>query len=184
MLGPLLFLIYYKDIPTVTAAVTALFADDMLLFHPACHGSKTSPYCLLQAISMPSCPGLLTSTCHSILSNQSISVSPPPWQELLQVNGVPIPQRKEARHLGVCLSSDLRWNSHMSHPILQSAGQIHLCQKLWYQHHLSSSVIRRFFIAFFRPKQEYCYAVWCGLPRSQAICLEKLQLKVAKQKFD
>ena len=49
VLGPLLFLIYYKDTPTVTAAMTALFADDTLLFHPACHGSKISPCCPLQA---------------------------------------------------------------------------------------------------------------------------------------
>ena len=87
-------------------------------------------------------------------------------------------QRKEARHLGVCLTSDRRWNSHVSHLILQSAGPIHLCQKLGYQHCLSLSVIRRFFIAFVRPKLEYCNAVWCGLPRSH--CLEKLQLKVSK----
>ena len=102
-----------------------------------------------------------------------------PIQEVLQVDGVAIPQRKEARHLGVCLASDLRWNSHVSH-LIQSAGPIHLCQNLGYQHRLSSSVIRRFFIAFVRPKLEYCNAVWCGLPRSQAIRLEKLQLKVAK----
>ena len=31
-----------------------------------------------------------------------------------QVDGVAIPQRKEARHLGICLISDLRWNSHVS----------------------------------------------------------------------
>ena len=96
------------------------------------------------------------------------------------MDGVAIPQRKEARHLGVCLTSDLRWNSHVSHLILQSAGPIHLCQKLGYQHRLSSSVIRRFFIAFVRPKLEYCNAVWCGLALSQAIRLETLQLKVAK----
>ena len=48
VLGPLLFLIYYKDIPAITAAMTALL-DDTLLFHPASHGSKTSPCCLLQA---------------------------------------------------------------------------------------------------------------------------------------
>ena len=49
VLGPLLFLIYHKDIPTITAAMTALFAGDTLLFHFACHGSKTSPCCPLQA---------------------------------------------------------------------------------------------------------------------------------------
>ena len=115
------------------------------------------------------------------LKSVDFRLGPHPSQEVLQVDGVAIPQRmrKEARHLGVGLTSDLCWNSHVSHLILQSAGPIHLHQKLGYQHRLSSSVIRRFFIAFVRPKLEYCNAVWCGLPYSQAIHLEKLQLKVA-----
>ena len=96
------------------------------------------------------------------------------------MDGVAIPQRKEAHRLGVCLTSDLRWNSRVSNLILKSAGPIHLCQKLGYQHRLSSLVIRRFFRAFVRPKLEYCNAFWCGLPRLQAIRLEKLQLKVVK----
>ena len=43
VLGPLLFLIYYKDIPSVASALTALFADDTLLFHPTRQGFKSSP---------------------------------------------------------------------------------------------------------------------------------------------
>ena len=83
MFGPLLFLIYYKDIPTVTA-MTALFPDDTLLFHPACHGSKTSPCCPLQAnldalSSWPGCwpqrviQSSQTSRCPSWPSPQSAS---------------------------------------------------------------------------------------------------------------
>ena len=180
VLGTLLFLIYYKDIPTVTAAMTALFADGTLLFHPACHGSKNSPCCLLQADLDALAADLNVS--FNPLKSVYFFLGPHPSQEVLQVHGVAIPRRKEARHLGVCLTSDLRWNSHVSHLILQSASPIHLCQKLGYQQRLSSSVIRRFFIAFVRPKLECFSAVWCGLPRSQAIRLEnsKLQLKVAK----
>ena len=49
VLSPLLFLIYYKDIPSVASALTALFADDTLWFHPTCQGFKSSPCCPLQA---------------------------------------------------------------------------------------------------------------------------------------
>ena len=88
-----------------------------------------------------------------------------------------ITQRKENQDLGIRLTSDLRWNSHLSQLILQSAGPIHLCKKLGYQHRLPFSVIRHFCVS--SPK-EYCNAFWCGLPRSQAIRLEKLQQKIAK----
>ena len=147
------------------------------------HGSKTSPCCPLQIdLDASSFWAADLNVSFNPLKSFDFRLGPHPSQEVLQVDGVAIPQRNEARHLGVCLTSDLHWNSHGSHLILQSAGPIHLCQKLTigYQHRLSSSVIRRFFIAFVRPKLEYCNAVWCGLPRSQAIRLEKLQLKFAK----
>ena len=116
VLGPLLFLINYKDIPTITAAMTALklFADDTLLFHPACHGSKTSPCCPLQADldTLSSWAADLNLSFNS-LKSVDFRLGPHPSQEALQVDGVAIPQRKEALHLGVCLTSDLRWNSHV-----------------------------------------------------------------------
>ena len=38
VLGPLLFLIYFKDIPEVTQATSALLADDTLLYRVDCVG--------------------------------------------------------------------------------------------------------------------------------------------------
>ena len=40
--------------------------------------------------------------------------------------------------------------------------------------------IRRFYIAFVRPRLEYCNAAWCGLTRIQALRLEKVQVRVAR----
>ena len=40
VLGPLLFIIYFKDIPSVTQAWSALFADDTLLFRDDCQGAN------------------------------------------------------------------------------------------------------------------------------------------------
>ena len=36
VLGPLLFLIYFRDIPSVMASTTAMFADDTLLYDADC----------------------------------------------------------------------------------------------------------------------------------------------------
>ena len=49
-----------------------------------------------------------------------------------------------------------------------------------YQHRLPSLAIRRFYIAFVRPRLEYCNAAWCGLTRIQALRLEKVQVRVAR----
>ena len=40
VLEPLLFAIYYKDIPTTTQACSALFADDTLLYRTDCLGQR------------------------------------------------------------------------------------------------------------------------------------------------
>ena len=45
---------------------------------------------------------------------------------------------------------------------------------------LPSLAIRRFYIAFVRPRLEYCNAAWCGLTRIQAVRLEKVQVRVAR----
>ena len=114
----MLFLIYYKYILTVTAAMTALFAYDTLLFHPACHGSKTSPCCPLQIdLDALSSWAADLNVLFNPLKSVDFSLGPHPSQENLQVDGVAIPQHKEARHFGVWLTSDLRWNSNVSHLI-------------------------------------------------------------------
>ena len=40
--------------------------------------------------------------------------------------------------------------------------------------------IRRFFVAFIRPRLEYCSAVWCGASPALLKDVEKVQLRVAR----
>ena len=170
VLGPLLFLIYYKDIPSVASALTALFADDMLLFHTTCLGFKSSPCCPLQAdLDALSSWAIDLNVSFNALKSADFCLGRHPSPDLLQVDGVVIPRRTETRHLGVVLSVDLRWNSHIDHLLSVTAGPVYLCQKLAYQHRLPPLAIRRFYIAFVRPRLEYCNAAWCGLTRIQAL---------------
>ena len=49
VLGPLLFLLYFKDIPASTDAQSPLFADDTMLYRKDCSGGKDTPCCSLQS---------------------------------------------------------------------------------------------------------------------------------------
>ena len=49
VLGSLLFLLYFKDIPASTDAQSALFADDTMLYRKDCSGGKDTPCCPLQS---------------------------------------------------------------------------------------------------------------------------------------
>ena len=174
-------LYYYKDIPSVASALTALFADDTLLFHPTCQGFKSSPCCPLQAdLDALSSWAIDLNVSFNALKSVDFCLGRHPSPDLLQVDGVVIPRRTETRHLGVVLSVDLRWNSHIDHLLDVTGGPVYLCQKLAYQHRLPSLAIRRFYIAFVRPRLEYSNAAWCGLTRIQALRLEKVQVRVAR----
>ena len=48
VLRPLLFLVYFKDIPASTDAQSAFFADDRMLYRKDCLGCKDIPCCSLQ----------------------------------------------------------------------------------------------------------------------------------------
>ena len=188
VLGPLLFLIYNKDIPCVASALTTLFADDTLLFHQTYQGFKSSPCCPFQAdLNALSSWAIDLNVSSNALKSVDFCLGRHPSPDLLQVDGVVIPRHTETRRLGVVLSVDLRWSSHIDHLLSVTAGPVYLevsiCQKLDYQHRLPSLAIRRFYIAFVRPKLEYCDAAWCGLTGIQAFRLEKVQGRVARAVF-
>lgn len=181
VLGPLLFLLYYKDIPSICSAATALFADDTMLYQSSCQGSSSTPCCALgndlDALTLWAESRNVT---FNALKSVDFRLGPHPASTSLLLCESPIPQLQETRHLGILLRSDLRWNSHLSDILTRCAPSIVLCQSLAYRHHIPPSVIRRFYYAFIRPKLEYCSAVWCGASPSILCRLEKAQIKIAK----
>ena len=104
------------QVPSVAFALTALFADDTLLFQPTCQGFKSSPCCPLQAdLDALSSWAIDLNVSFNALKSVDFCLGRHPSPDLLQVDGVVIPRRTETRHLGVVLSVDQRWNSHIDH---------------------------------------------------------------------
>ena len=181
ILGPLLFLIYFKDIPSVVDAVCTLFADDTLLYRCDCAGSRKSPCCSLASDLVP-----LTSWADSskvkfnALKSVELCLGAHPSSESVNLNAERIPRQSSTLHLGVVLSHDLKWKEHISRILQRASGPVYLCKRLAYQHSLPSGVLRKFFLAFVRPRLEYCSAVWGGASPCLVYRLEKLQLQVAR----
>ena len=78
------------------------------------------------------------------------------------------------------ISSNLSWNKHIDSLLTRSSSGVTLCKILSYRHHLPSAIVKRFYIAFLRPKLEYCSAVWCGASSSGLKRMEKVQISVAR----
>ena len=181
VLGPLLFLIYFKDIPTVTEAMSALFADDTLLYRSDCEGRAKDPCCKLSAdLEGLSSWADSTRVTMNAAKSAELCIGRRPSSAGVQLRGVTLPHVEEKLHLGVTLSSDLRWTSHIAATLRKVSSSVVLCKQLAYRHHLPSLVIKRFYVSFVRPKLEYCSAVWCGASPTALKRLERVQIQLAR----
>ena len=78
----------------------------------------------------------------------------------LQINGVSVSQVNESKLLGVIISRDLKWDSHVKH-IHQKASK-----RLYYLRELKRSgvptkLLCKVYISIIRPVLEYACPVWC-----------------------
>ena len=180
-LGPLLFLIYFKDIPSVMSAASALFADDTLVYRCDCLGQRRDTCCSLGQ-DLSNLEGWSDRSAVQFNAAKSaelcLGVSPPLTS--VHLAGSPIPRVEAKLHLGVLLEWTLKWSGHIDRLLQLVAGPVALCKRLVYLHHLPASVIRRFYLAYVRPRLEYCSAVWGGASHGVLYRLERVQLKMAR----
>lgn len=178
VLGPLLFLIYFKDIPSSTDASSALFADDTLLYRTDCRGNDQ---CVLSSNL-----GQFSrwSARNKVLINASksadLSLGVKSQECRCSLEGQILPKVDDHVHLGILVSCDLKWSKHIANLIRKASPGASLCKVLAYRQHLPGLVIKIFFTAFVRPKLEYSSAVWCGATKPCLRRLERLQVEVAR----
>ena len=126
ILDPLLFIIFYRDLPAVSTSKTAMFADDTLI-HDCCKGvpatSSSTSVCTcslsrdLQLISDWADEWQTSfnasKTVHMLFRRKHRRHTPSPSPVLL-LNSNEIPFAESTRHLGVTLTSTLSWSEHIS----------------------------------------------------------------------
>ena len=88
-----------------------------------------------------------------------------------------LPRVNTKLHVGVVLGDNLKWLEHIERVLKRVAGPVHLCKQLAYNHRLPSPVIRRFYVAYIRPRMEYCSAVWGGCSQTLLARFERVQLQ-------
>ena len=118
MLGLLLFLIYVNDLaslPISDRSQLVLYADDLLLFWPI---SNPSDYCHLrddiaaiEAWTLNNSLQFNTSKCKYMTISRKRS--PVTLTSPLLLNGTPIAKVETFKYLGLLISSDLSWTSHI-----------------------------------------------------------------------
>ena len=171
VLGPLLFLLYISDIVNDIGANIRLFADDTSLFIIV-DDPETAAECLnadLSRISNWADTWLVSfnpTKTESLLISRKLSnpVHPPIYMQNQQISEV-----ETHKHLGIFLSSDCTWHTHIDYIKNKAWNRIHIMRKLKFK------IDRKL-----RPILEYADVIWDNCTQYEKQELEKIQNEAAR----
>lgn len=182
VLGPLLFLVYTHDLPhAIRNARTTCnqFADDTALTSSSANRAQTVTD--LQT-SVASTGQWLTNWRLAANSLKTVVVETTrraiPTDAAISLNGSTLRTSTSQRHLGIILSTDLRWTAQVNHVLARAAPLLCLLRRL--RSSLSVSALCIFYKLYIRPVLEYACNAWSGLPISLMDRLERFQRRAAK----
>ena len=190
VLGPLLFLIYIDDVSSISlseGSTLNLFADDMLLYKPIKSSvdfnnlqsdiDKVSEWVDRNHLT------LNTAKCKSMLVTRKREPNqPPPFQ----LCGIPLESVQTLKYLGVILSSDLSWSSHVD-TICSKARKLTGLLYRRFSTNLDCERLLELYKMLVRPHLEYAAPVWDPHLRKDITNIERVQkfaLKMCTKNWD
>lgn len=178
VLGPTLFLLYINDLPDQTSSTTRLFADDCMLYREI---NSSADARMLQkdldvlqqwentwlmsfnpgkCIVMRFCPSRYPVNYNYYIHNS-----------LLQIC-------ESGKYLGVTLSNDFKWSSHISAISKKASQQLGFIRRN--TRFLPQSFREAAYKSLVRPHLEYCCSVWDPHTISEIQTLERIQRQAAR----
>ena len=178
VLGPLLFLLYVNDLPSVVKDSTVkIFADDTKLYFSR---KKGLAFDLLSddidrvlAWTAENQLGVAFHKC-SILHLGSSN----PMTDYVFGNE-PIPPSKLVKDLGVYISDDLKFNEHIAKTVAKAHRMCGLVFKSFSCR--DHDFLVKMFIVFVRPLLEYCTTVWSPQGLENIKKVERVQRRFTKR---
>lgn len=178
VLGPLLFLLYINDITDNVTNMARLFADDTSLSYS---GENLQNIEIeinedLRKLNQWATTWLVDfnpkKTKALVISNTEVP------NINIEFNQESVEIIKNHKHLGVTLSSNGTWTSHIDNIAQSALKQVNVLRKLKFT--LSKRTLSNIYITFIRPLMEYACEVWDGCFEKDAEKLEKVQLEAAR----
>ena len=162
ILSPLLFILYVNDIPCSPSIHTNLFADDTSVFITDPSPSLLSTRLQTAAdtlsawfqkwklsVNVPKSAALAICSRHMEAATLSITL-----------NGSPITQVDQHKHLGLTISETLSWTAHVDFFVTKASQKIGLLYR--FRKRFSSLALSHLYITSIRPSLEYSSLAWCG----------------------
>lgn len=172
ILGPLLFIIFMKDLPTHMNTSLTIFADDTSCFSTRLcqkrsksnvqrHLDKLNTYYQRWKIrvNVEKCEALFIQRSNRMRAfNESAHV--------IEMNGTSIPFKKSVRFLGYYVQPDLKHNEHVNRMLLKANTGLHKLYPIMRANNgISEEVKIKIYVTILRPVLTYAVAVWHDLPK-------------------
>ncbi len=180
ILGPLLFLVFVNDLVKDIQTNIRLFADDTSLFH-SITDSHTTELLLNQDLQKISDWATQWLMIFNVLKNEVMTLSlrrnrPP--QPPLFFNGTPLKEVTEHTHLGLTLSSNMSWKSHVDRVCLRAGQRNNILRKLKFR--LPRKTLENLYKSLVRPILEYSNVVFDDGSIVLSQRLESIQMDAAR----
>ena len=190
VLGPLLFVLYVSDLPSfVSSSSCAMFADDSLLYNTTCSASAPNSSkppqacCPLQedASRVQSWADQWNTIFNAAKSSHMIiSRSPVHSSPSITLHDIPVPYVTCTRHLGLLISSTLKWSAHVESLLSRVCWKVALLKRLLFRCYLPLHTFSFVYTALLRPCLEYATVVWDDCSSHDSHSLERIQLSLAR----
>lgn len=179
ILGPFLFLLFVNDIVDVVTNKIKLFADDTCLYCVV-HDERSAAESLGQDLeSLDQWAGEWGVTFNAdktksmyFTRKSNIDVTS------LCMNDAPLENVSEHKHLGITLSSNAKWSSHIQDIYSKACKRLNIMRYL--KHKIDRQSLERLYIAFIRPILEYGNIIWDNCTQEESDLIESVQQAAAR----
>ena len=180
VLRPLLFLVYINDIADSIQSTCFLYADDNSLLEieedPQLTSAKLNSD--LTNISKWTCDWLVTINPSKTEAMIFSTKRDKPVHPALYYEGNEIDIVSSHKHLGVTLSSNLSWRTHVLDIHDKASKRLNLLKGLKLK--INRKTLDKLYKSLFRPLMEYADVVWDGCCDNVSDLLESVQYEFAK----
>ena len=179
VLGPLLFLVYINDISESLLSLTRLFADDSSLFYSATNINDIEGIINhdLRILVRWAAKWLIN---FNPLKTEGILFTLRLLEHLPNItfDGTPIRFVEEHKHLGLTLSSNGQWHSHIDNITTSASKVLGIMRKLKFS--FSRTALSQIFLSYILPILEYSCIVWDGCTTQNTNSLQRIQNEAAR----
>ena len=156
VLGPVLFILFVNDLPSMVSSPTFMFADDTKIFR--CVGSNDDHSALKNDLNLLYEWSVRWQLNFNISKCKHIHLGPIHSYGPYYLNGVVIDSVNSQKDLGILFDNQLRFHHHTTTIVAKANRLLGLIKRSF--DYLNSDMLTKLFVTIVRPTLEYCSSIW------------------------